>query len=155
MATVAGNVRTWGLGAFPTNERLRVLFVPSNAGVGSTSLYPQRTEYVYPDSAGAFTVNLAVTTSMSPVTWYEIRFEWLRMDPDGDWQIEGWSDLPGRLHVPPGGGDVGDLLGDYVGGTPQLFIGHGPPPSWLPSPGVYYDLSGPDGPIVYSDGVLI
>lgn len=156
MATVTMNVRTYGLAAFPSDERLVVRFVPSGASVGVVNAYPAREVKVIVPSDGNLEVNLTPTEGLSPRVWYTIRFEWFDKHPVmDDWNLVGWSEINGRLHVPAEGGDVGDLLGDYNASEPRLFIGHGPPPEWLPSPGVYYDLSGPDGPIVYSDGVSV
>lgn len=156
MAVVTMNVRTYGFVAFPTDERLVVRFVPSGASVGVVNAYPAREVKVIVPSDGNLEVNLTPTEGLSPRVWYTIRFEWFDKHPlMGDWNLAGWSELKGRLHVPSEGGDVGDLLGDYTAGEPQLFLGHGPPPEWLPTPGVYYDLSAPEGPDVYSDGVSV
>lgn len=156
MAVVTMDVRTYISTPFPADERLVVRFVPSGASVGVVAAYPGREVKVISPADGELAVNLTPTEGLTPRVWYTIRFEWFDKHPLVDeWNLVGWSELPGRLRVPPEGGDVGDLLGDYNAGEPQLFIGHGPPPEWLPTPGVYYDLSGPDGPIVYSDGVSV
>lgn len=156
MANVTMNTRTYLSTPFPTDERLVVRFVPSGASVGVVSAYPAREVKVVVQADGNVNVDLTPTEGLSPAVWYTIRFEWFDKHPLVDeWNLIGWSELDGRLHVPAEGGVVGDLLGDYDASQPQLFLGHGPPPAWLPSPGVYYDLSGPDGPIVYSDGVSV
>lgn len=157
MAVVTMNVRTYGLAAFPADERLVARFVPSAASVGVVNAYPGREVKVIVPSDGNLTVNLTPTEGLSPRVWYTIRFEWFDKHPLMDeWNLAGWSELKGRLHVPPEGGDVGDLLGDYIASAPQLWEGYGPPPTWLPSPGAYLDLTGENGnPVLYTDGVSV
>lgn len=158
MPNVTGDVSTWGVTAFPADSRLLVRFVPSSAAVGPSELLPKRTEDVLPAADGTFTKNLIATTELIPDCWYTVRFEWFQKHPiTGAWELDGWSDLPGRLRVPPGGGDVADLIDvNYpeVKRVP-LYFGFGLPPEWLPPGGVYFDLDDPEGAGVYSDGPVV
>lgn len=141
MPTVTGNVRTWGFDAFPVDERLLVWFVPSSAGMAGTSLLPDRKVSVEPASNGSFTVNLAQTTNVIPDVWFEVRFEWFEKHPImDDWNLKGWSTLPGKLRVPAAGGPIVDLL-DTPAPPGAIMHGYGDPPSSL-SNVIYIDRSG-------------
>ena len=156
MALVTMDVRTYTQSAFPTDERLVVRFVPSGASLGTAYSFPLREVKVQVPSDGKVSVQLAPTVRLVPSTWYEIRFEWFDKHPlKDDWELRGWSDLPGRLHVPFEGGDVTDLLGDFTATPILIWMGFGPPPSWLPSGGVYYDLASDSGVDIYSEGQVV
>lgn len=151
MPTVTMNISTWGQAAFPTSERLLVRFVPRGAAVGG-SIFPAREERVEPDSNGDVTVELAQTTELTPPGWFSIIVEWFDRHPIEGWTLSGWSEIPGRLHVPAAGGDVSDLLGDYSATELPVFQGYGPPPPWLPGGGIYFDIDSQEGVDIYTDG---
>lgn len=157
MAVVTMDVRTYISTPFPADERLVVRFVPSGASVGVVAAYPGREVKVISPADGELAVNLTPTEGLSPRVWYTIRFEWFDKHPVmDDWNLVAWSDLNGRLVVPDEGGDVGDLLRDYVAGSPLFFEGYGPPPDGLPGPGAYLDLTGENGnPVIYTNGVNV
>lgn len=157
MANVTGDVSTWGLDPFPTSVRMLVRFIPSTAAVGAGAVFPLRDETVQPPASGHFSKNLAPTTELSPDAWYTVRFEWFEKHPIKDeWKLRAWSDLPGKLRVPPEGGDITVLFDtDRRGHHVPLYFGFGPPPSWLPSGGVYFDLDDPEGAGVYAEGPVV
>ncbi|CAN7267890.1 hypothetical protein LJR186_001239 [Microbacterium foliorum] len=157
MATVTGDVSTWGVDAFPADERLLVIFVPSSAATGSGLVLPLRRESIEPAASGTFAKGLVPTTELLPECWYTVRFEWFEKHPiTSDWKRKGWSDLPGKLRVPPEGGDIATLFeADRGPKHIPLYFGYGLPPDWLPSGGVYYDLDDPEGAGVYSEGQVV
>lgn len=157
MAAVTGDVSTWGIDAFPTDERLLVIFVPSSAATGAGLVLPLRRESTEPAASGAFVKDLVPTTELLPKCWYTVRFEWFEKHPiTNDWERKGWSDLPGKLRVPPEGGDITTLFEADPDPTHiPLYFGHGEPDEWLPSGGVYYDLDDPEGAGVYSEGQVV
>lgn len=158
MANVVGDISTWGLTPFPGEERLLVRFSPSSSAVGVGLVFPDRDVTIEPGADGAFTVNLAPTTEVLPDAWYAVRFEWFEKHPIKDeWKLRGWSELPGKLRVPPEGGDLSTLFetSEGRGRTVPLWFGFGPPPAWLPSGGVYFDLDDPEGAGVYAEGPVV
>jgi hypothetical protein len=158
MATVTGDISTWGLSPFPAAERLLVRFRPSSSAAGIGIVLPEREQTVEPAADGTFTVNLAPTTEMLPDAWYTVVFEWFQKHPVKDeWKLRGRSELPGKLRVPPEGGDLSTLFeaSDGRGRTVPLYFGFGAPPSWLPSGGVYFDLDDPEGAGVYAEGLVV
>ena len=157
MANVTGDVRTYGVVAFPSTEKLLVWFIPSTPAIGSGVVLPLRKESVEPSANGTFIKGLIATTELTPDCWYTVRFEWFEKHPFKDaWNLKGWSDLPGQLRVPPEGGDISALIHvDPSGPLIPLYFGHGLPPSWLPSGGVYYDLDDAEGAGVYSEGQVV
>ena len=127
MATVTGNVLTWGLAPYGTDERLVLEFVPSSSAVVVNSIRPSRQESVIPDSSGNFTVTLASTTEAVPDIWYEVQAAWFYKPPYEDWTFVRRSEIPGKLRVPPGGGDISVLLQrEPVPGS--IVVEDGPPP---------------------------
>ncbi|KIP93373.1 hypothetical protein RU09_06050 [Microbacterium sp. MEJ108Y] len=157
MAVVTGDISRWGLGPFPADARLLVRFVPSSSAVGAGLVLPLREETIEPAADGTFSKSLVSTTELLPECWYSVRFEWFQKHPiKGDWNLDGWSDLPGKLRVPPEGGDITLLFEtDDRGFAVPLYFGYGEPPEWLPSGGVYYDLDDPEGVGVYSEGKVV
>lgn len=152
MADVTGDISTWGLAPFPAGERLLVRFMPSSSATGIGLVFPDRDETVEPAANGTFTKNLAPTTELTPEVWYTVRFEWFKKHPiKDDWTRKGWSDLPGKLRVPPEGGDISLLFEtEQHRRAIPLYFGFGLPPKWLPSGGVYFDLDDPAGAGVYA-----
>lgn len=157
MAEVSGDISTWGLSPFPATERLLIRFSPSSAATGIGLVFPERDEYVEPAANGTFVKDLAPTTELLPDAWYKVRFEWFHKHPiKDDWKLRGWSELPGKLRVPPEGGDITVLFEtDQRGRSVPLYFGFGLPPDWLPSGGVYFDLDDPEGAGVYSEGQVV
>lgn len=151
MVTVHYKVETFGLAAFPASERLLLRFVPSTTAVSDGALLPLREVRVEVPASGVGTVELAPTTGLTPACWYTVRFEWFDRNPVTAEGAVGWSELPGRVHVPSEGGDLGDMIGDYQAGTIPAFYGFGAPPEWLPSGGIYFDLDSPVGVDFYTD----
>ena len=141
MALVTFSVRTFGIQAFPADEKLRVAFVPSGPGFTTFSAFPQRIEYAEPDADGFVSADVVATVGLRPEVWLTVRFEWFSRDPvTGEWIAAGWSEVPGRLRVPEAGGTLGDLL--EAGAPPGAVMwGYGPPPSSLRGV-IYVDISG-------------
>lgn len=108
MALVVGNVSTFGL------ESLSMLpidlsFVPSGpAASGSKYLLISKPvpATVALNGSGAFSVNLASTDGVYPLSWYTVRTEWL--DPAGNFTRIDFPDW--KLFVPAEGGDFADLV---------------------------------------------
>ncbi len=141
MAEVTFSVRTYGLAEFPADERLLVAFVPSGASFTTVSAFPERTEYVEPDSEGFVSVELVPTVNVRPEVWYTVRFEWFAHHPlQDEWISKGWSEVAGRLRVPDEGGTLGDLL-EAAAPPGSVMWGYGPPPSSLQNV-IYVDISG-------------
>lgn len=144
---MTANVRTWGFAPFPTNERLAVRFVPSSAGTAGASVFPAREEKVIPEIDGSISVNLAQTTNVVPNVWFTVRFEWFDLHPiTSEWNLVGWSDLPGKLRVPSGGGRISDYI-DTPPPQGAIMHGYGEPPDSLKGV-MYIDRSGVK-PVLY------
>lgn len=142
MPLVTGNIRTWQLEPFSTDELLLVRFIPSAAAsVGSTVL-PMREESVWPAADGSVSVNLAQTTNTRNDVYFRIVLEWFERDRLNDkWITRGRSEIAGELRVPAAGGDLADLLSVKPRPGSTLY-GLGAPPSSLR--GVQYvDITGP------------
>lgn len=88
------------------NLQPQILFRPSGPAVKSAGnvLYAPRVVVVEPTSS-AWQVDLEQTDALDPATWYEVSIRWL--DEAGNFTNEEW--LPGRLYVPPTGGEFTDL----------------------------------------------
>ena len=156
MPIVTMNVKTYVGSNFPASERLVCRFVPLSAATGATFTHPLREEKRVVPADGQVSVPLVATTRLTPATGYKVRFEWFDKHPVKDeWTLRGSSELDGVLNVPAEGGDVVDLLGGYPLGSAVVFLGYGLPPSWIPSGGVYYNLSSTEGSDIYSDGVVV
>lgn len=114
MPTVSGRLLDIGLaplaGLNPVLE-----FRPSSAAVDSRSrVFPSRQVEVTPDPTGAFSVSLASTDELLPIgAHWKVRVKWLSATADGR-NFPPSDDLPFKLFVPPEGGDIADLIGEYV-----------------------------------------
>lgn len=141
MAILTFSVRTYGLGPFPPDERLRVAFVPSGAGFTTVSAFPERTIWVEPDADGLVRVDLAPTVGLRPEVWYKVEFHWLSRDPiNNSWVTKGHSEVKGKLRIPAAGGTLGDLL-EAAAPPGSVMWGYGPPPESLTDT-FYVDISG-------------
>ncbi|MGX1932035.1 hypothetical protein [Microbacterium resistens] len=128
MAVVTGNIETWGLAPYGVDERLLIGFWPSSAAAVVNTILPLRTEKVAPNANGYFTATLAATTNLVPDAWYTIRAEWFQQNPiTGTWDVTGWSELPGKLRVPVGGGNIATLL-ERPPVPGSIVVGTGAPP---------------------------
>ncbi|MCD2170351.1 hypothetical protein LPW41_11650 [Microbacterium sp. JC 701] len=152
MGDVTFSVRTYGMGAFPADEKLIVAFEPSGPGFTALSSFPQRTVYAEPEADGFVRVNLAPTLGLSPEVYYRVRFEWFYRHPVEDrWIKRGWSDVATELRVPSQGGDLGELLASTP--PPGAYIwGFGPPPKAINA--IYVDLLGMVGGLYIPTGTV-
>lgn len=110
MAQVTGKINHFGLQMIQGRE-LRLRFVPSNGAVGNQIILADDwIVEVTPAPDGAFGVNLAATDHLRPRgTHYKIEALWFNPAIDGgDHPVV--DELPFQLHVPAGGGEIGDLL---------------------------------------------
>lgn len=141
MPYVTTNVKTFGIQNYPESADLQIVFSPSSAAVAPTRVYPQDDIVVDVPSSGDVSVNFANVALALNIVTFTVRFTWL------EGGIRRWSELDGRLRVPPEGGDLMDLLemSSLAGAT---LVGLGAPPDWLES-AIYWDVSGPK-PVLYS-----
>lgn len=154
MATLTGNVLTWGLASYPADRKLLLRFVPSSAAVTVNTIMPLREEQVQPAADGAFTVEIAPTTDLVPDVWYEIHAEWFYQHEVGKWSYVDGSRIPGKLRVPVDGGNVATLL-ERQAVPGSIVVASGPP-----APGdsrVYIDWENvtSDGVQVYAPGGIV
>lgn len=145
MALITGVLSDFGRGALASSARNLhpvIEFHPSGPGVRTAAsvIYVSRTIPTVPEvSTGAWTVDLELTTIVSPEVWYEVVIRWL--DEAGNFNSV--DRLPGRLYVdgsglftdkyraapnplqvwvepdvltPPEGSSLGDLVLDSVSG---------------------------------------
>lgn len=142
MADVTHTVRTFDLQRFPAAERIAVVYVPSTGAHTNVSVFPERAVVVLPDDAGFVKVDLVTTLELRPEMWFTVVYEYYSSAHPitGDRTMIGAYALPGKLRVPPQGGDQGELM-DTPPPPGTIVSGFGPPPLWLQDV-IYVDNSG-------------
>lgn len=135
MATVTMDVRQFNLSLPSEAKRLIVRFVPSDAAAGRSHVFFGDEVRLLTPPDGRIVTELAPTTRLNPRTWYSIFFDWFDRYDTPNWDLDGWSQLPGRLYVPDAGGDVTDLMVAPEEGRNPGYLFWEPPPGPGPAPG--------------------
>lgn len=140
MPLVRGNVATFGLESLSL-VGMELTFTPSGPGVIEPRYLlvskPVRVS-VAVDGSGAFSANLAPTTTTHPLRWYTIRADW----PESSWNFPGVDFIDWKLFVPPEGGDFADLI-EHPSNPQLAWVGLDGPPA-LPTPGSLWLGDNPD-----------
>jgi hypothetical protein len=142
-----------GDGSFPAGTDLLVWFVPDGAFAKSGLLFPERAVSAEPDGDGEISVNLTRTTDVLGDAYYRIRIEWFDTHPVTGRRVAGRGEVPGKLRVPAGGGDLSELL-ELPDLSGLFFVGYGPPPQWVTN-SIYIDLASTPPGIYAPIGALI
>lgn len=128
MPTVTGTLSDIGLGNLAAFNPV-LQFAPSEpAASPGGRIFPTRPVEVTPNSAGAFTVNLATTDGIIPrrAHWV-LSIGW--RNPDGYMSGSGYfaKDFPTwPIRVPAGGGQLVDML-DIAATIDMIYVGVTPP----------------------------
>ena len=144
MPTVTGRLTDIGLEAL-TGLSPVLIFKPSNPAVAATGhIFASRPVEAYPTSTGEFSVTLASTDDVKPIsTRWQVGIKWRNVDGYSPGNGFGAGDhIAAQFRVPAAGGALADLI-DLPPNTGEFYIGTTPPPD---GSGYRYwiDISGSD-----------
>lgn len=106
MPLVNGTLTDFGLDPLATYAP-RLTFRAAAPGTDGLGIYTTRPVEVVPAANGYFEVDLIATDALAAANYYNVQVHWTDVDPTRKDRTE---TLPWRLHVPPEGGALGDLL---------------------------------------------
>ena len=105
MPLITGTLSDFGLNTL-SDYLPTIVFTPSSVALVGGRVLATRPIHVTPNAVGYFEVELAATDTLEPTVWYEMQVRWL--EPGGGYSHIDFVDF--RLHVPPQGGTLLDLL---------------------------------------------
>lgn len=130
MPVVTGVLSDFGLATLAAFNP-EIVFTPSGPAISATRLLATKPIKVTPDPDGSFSLTLAPTNSMHPVTWYTISVQWL--DSAGGYIGIDFPDW--QLFIDNAGGNIIDLL-NIPANPAQVWVSTTAPDN--PTPGLWW-----------------